>query len=274
MKWYLIIVMLLFIGCRSHEKDYAKIIEEMVGNTISFPDSISTLNGVISELPLTDFTILAYYDSTGCTSCRMKLSKWNRFMQETDSIRNDATVTLLLLAVTNKSKHIELIAQQNEFHHIVAIERNNKFAENNHLPSDPEFQCFLLNRKHEILLIGNPLDNQALWKLYMTEITGAELDNDGWKTYTYDFGQIKPYQEVSHIFRLVNTSKSPIRLKDLVSSCDCTEGSISKRTISPNEVYEVEVSFKDSIQGDFSRSITAKFENFPDIIFEVTGTVR
>lgn len=274
MKWVNIIAIIFLMGCSPHEKDYAKFVEEIVGKEISFSDSIITINGVISELPVTDFTILSYYDSNGCTSCRMKMTKWNKFMREIDSIRNDITIQLILVAETEQTKQLDIIAQQNNFHHSIAIEKDDTFADVNNIPKDPKLQCFLLNSKHEVLLIGNPIDNPAIWKLYTTEITGTEVDTNKSKSYTYDFGNIEPNQEVTHIFRLINTSKDTLQLKELVSSCYCTKGKITKKSIGPNESYQVGVSFKDTISGDFSRTVTALFNNSHEIEFEIIGSIR
>lgn len=274
MKWYLIILILALMGCSSQETDYAKIVQDMVGKTIVYPDSIETLDGIIFERPLTDYTILSYYDATGCTSCRMKLSKWNKLLKEIDSLKNDVTISLILVAETTKPKHIDIIAQQNKFHHTILMDSNNEFAKINHIPEDTELQCFLLNKENEIILLGNPLDNPAIWKLYTSEISGRKIETEGIKTYYHDFGRIDPNITVSHIFRLINTSNDTLRFEGLYSSCECTKGKISKQTIPPNEDYQVELSFKDTTHGYFTRSVTIEFKNSQEIAFEINGLIR
>lgn len=274
MKWYLTILITVLMGCSSQGTDYAKIVQELSGKTIIYPNSIESINGAISELPLTDYTILSYYDSTGCTSCRMKFSKWNRFMKEIDSIKKDVTINLILIAETTKPKHIDIIAHQNNFHHTILMDKHNEFAKINNIPDNIELQCFLLNKEHEILLIGNPLDNPAIWKLYTSEISGREIETYGIKTYYHDFGHINSNKTVSHVFRLINTSNDTLRYEGLDSSCECTNGRISKQIIPPNDDYQVEVSFKDTTHGDFTRSVTVMFKNSPEIAFEIIGSIR
>ena len=57
-----------------------------------FPENVScymagkdTILELCNEWFQKDYKILMYIDSTGCSSCRLKLFEWKQFIEETDS---------------------------------------------------------------------------------------------------------------------------------------------------------------------------------------------
>ena len=83
----LIWVLVLFSSCKESEKEkIARLVEEWEGKEILFPArSIFTIQGkdtVDFSLADTDYKVVTYIDSVGCTSCKLQLPRWKQFMQE------------------------------------------------------------------------------------------------------------------------------------------------------------------------------------------------
>ena len=89
----LLLLFILFPSCKESEKDkIARLVEEWEGKEILFPTrSVFTIQGkdtVDFSLADTDYKVVAYIDSVGCTSCKLQLPRWKLFMQEVDSMLN------------------------------------------------------------------------------------------------------------------------------------------------------------------------------------------
>ena len=87
------ISLILLSSCSNLEKkrQVASIIEQWIGKEILYPEETvftvqdgDTLDNVL--LKEYSYTIVNYVDSTGCTSCKLQLPRWNTFIQEIDSI--------------------------------------------------------------------------------------------------------------------------------------------------------------------------------------------
>lgn len=67
-----------------------KVINDWRGKVIKYPDSlIYTVLGmdtVTFDTSHAQYKILTYIDSTGCTSCKLKISQWKRYISYLDTI--------------------------------------------------------------------------------------------------------------------------------------------------------------------------------------------
>ena len=80
------ISLILLSSCSNLEKkrQVASIIEQWIGKEILYPEETvftvqdgDTLDNVL--LKEYSYTIVNYVDSTGCTSCKLQLPRWNTF---------------------------------------------------------------------------------------------------------------------------------------------------------------------------------------------------
>lgn len=275
MKWLMLILTLIFFGCGSHIREYEDAVSEIVGRTISFPGSLQSLDGItVAELPKTDFTILAYYDSEGCTSCRMGLQLWNRFMQEIDSVCKNTSVRLIIITADKNNNDLRNIARISGFNNPIMVDGNNEFVKNIKMPDNHNLRTFLLDRENQVVLIGNPITNTSLRSLYVSLMKDADIEMNDCRTYSYDFGIVRPNQKVEWKYNLVNFTPDTLKFRELITSCECTTGRISDSIIAPYKDFWVYITYKDTIYGDFSRTLIATFENHADITLEISGSVR
>lgn len=175
---------ILLGGC--HSKDYKarKAIEEWYGKTVTFPDSPEAkilgrdTTVTITELLDKEYCVLAFFDSTGCTECNMKLHDWH--LRIKDIAGQQDKVNFIFVVHAKNYEAVSAFAVKNKFNHLIFHDTDNAlWKANQNLPDSPELQAFLLDREQKVVLVGNPARNNSLWKLYKQQIektTHDEMD--------------------------------------------------------------------------------------------------
>ncbi len=271
-----ILLFFLLVSCTNHAKEeYATIVAQWQGKEILFPDSVCTFGDSIPISFDADFTIIAYYDSTGCTSCRMKLPYWREFMDKVDSVAGKGTVQLLLIADRKEVRELSYSLKRTSLSANLYHDSEGRMNALNSFPEKKELQAFLIDSHHRVQIVGNPLISHEMEQLYLSKIgNGFEEDDEEYEEYDHDFGSIMPDEEVSHIFEMKNESPDTLKVSKVLTSCECTFGTVIPEKIPPHSVYRVETTFRDTVAGSFLRSVTVYFDNRPEIRFELTGVIK
>lgn len=63
----------------------------------------------------------------------------------------------------------------------------------------------------------------------------------------HDFGSIRQAEAVTTAFRLTNNTQAPIRLVDVLKSCDCTFVDVPRRSLQPQASIRIEVTWDTGI---------------------------
>ena len=251
--------------------------EEWIGREILFPDSMMTVSGEMIAPPTADFTIVSYYDSTGCTGCRMKLPFWNEFMNKVDSVKGGKSVELTMVAATDNLKELKHLVRLNSFSGTMLHDPADSIKRLNSFPDIVELQTFLLDRDNRVIAMGNPVANGGIERLYLSTIGNGnsdDLSETHEEVYEFDFGKVHSGEKVSHVFNLRNESADTLKVRDIITSCECTSGTVSTRIIPLGSGYELTAEFQDTVPGEFFRTISILFEKQkPDIQFELSGEI-
>jgi len=185
MKEKLLIIMMLAAICfpsctkKGRKGNAVKIVREWTGKEIRYPSDLSCMSmgkdTTCVDLYNDNFKILLFVDSLGCTSCRLKLHEWKRIMNESDSvfIRKPEFV-FIFQSKKSDGKELQNIFRNNGFRHPVFIDKENETDKINHFPSNPEYQCFLLDKDNKVVMVGNPSLSSGIWTLYKRVIAERE----------------------------------------------------------------------------------------------------
>ena len=161
-------------SCRNNEKDkIARLVTEWQGKEVLLPEnSIFTIQGKDTVQVETNAVhkILVYVDSTGCTSCRLQLHKWEEMITEFDSIFK-GSVQFLFYLTPKSVKDARYITRRDNFFHPVCLDLNNEIGQMNQFPKEEIFHTFLLDADNRVKVIGNPIHNKAVRSLYIDAIT-------------------------------------------------------------------------------------------------------
>lgn len=81
---------------------------------------------------------------------------------------------------------------------------------------------------------------------------------------TYDFGEIKSGEKVSHVFKFTNTGKMPLLITSARSTCGCTVPEWPKEAIAPGGQGELKVVFNsEGKSGRQNKPVTILANTYP-----------
>lgn len=268
-------MIMMAASCSSGKTDYESAILEWTGREIVFPDSMRLAGGGVFVKEPSDFTIVSYYGPKACSSCVLRLDKWQDLIEDINDY-SPYNVEVVLISSPLKMKDVTETTRNTRFEHPLLLDEGERFTTANSMPEQPHLRTFLLDSKGKIVLLGNPLDLPALRKLYLKalSIDENEIDDETYLDGSYYFGRINPGEKVSHTFKMKNSSKDTLKVTGIETSCECTTGVIRPAIIPPHAEYEVEILFRDTVEGVFRRSATIYFDKqIPEMRFDISGEI-
>lgn len=282
-------VLILLIGCKKDEsrQEAKQIIKEWVGKRIEFPKDIpctvvgKEVASFQSQLLFdSDYKVLLFVDSAGCSDCRMRLFAWRHLIQEADSLFNGKLKFLFFFQPKKSNpKELEIIIRRNRFEYPVFVDVDNRLDSLNHFSKHVDYQCFLLNNNNEVLLVGNPLLSQPVWALFKNLISENEGKASSDKTtiesnkLIHDFGAIKTDKAYKSSFELKNTGNLPLVLYQVDASCGCTHVDWDKQPVKPGQSTKIAVEIKMDDAGYFNKTLEVFGNMEPSpLLLKITGT--
>lgn len=138
-----------------------------------------TYNGVdtvINDMFESDLKFVVYADSVDCISCGInKMHMWMPFIKFS-KLYNGKIKFYFIFHPTDKSiNNIKTSFKQTELDYPMLIDKNGDFEKlNPHLPKNKALHTFLLDENNKVILVGNPLYNKDIEKLFY-KITQEKL---------------------------------------------------------------------------------------------------
>lgn len=272
---------LLLFACKGKDNS-EQIIVDWQGKELILPEIlINAPDGDTIWTNEADYTIIAYFDSLGCTSCKLHLSNWNSLFNRLNDKIIDSNLNPIIIINTNKKDDILDLIDEEFYQYPVVLDPEDSINSLNVFPTDEFFRTFLLDKRHRVIAIGNPLYNNAVEELYFSLISGITNYSDDYNSgikvnrSVLSLGLLHPGKTVCNSVTIKNIGNDTVTISKIDSSCDCSEASISSNIIPPAESCELLITFRpDSLEGDFYRTTSVYYDNFsrPTIITQ-TGTI-
>lgn len=261
---------ILLVSCDGSNKDDKIAVAEWVGKNMVIPEQLTFRildDDIDVDLLMPDYKIVNYVDSSGCTSCRMKLTSWNEAIDDFKSIQ-DVDIEFLTIVNSDEINELEHLLEQDNYLHPVAIDSDNTFGISNKLPKNSEYHTFLLDADNKVLAIGNPVLNPKIKKLYKSIIQTDESDmiRLGRKE-SRALGLVQRNNTVSAVFTIPNYDSIAHHIQDIIPSCHCITATSNTRTIQPGTEVVIDVIYSnDSTSGSFTRYVDVFYEekDYPD----------
>lgn len=204
------------------------------------------LTGDTIDLSDTDFTIVTYVDSAGCTACKMKLPLWKKFFNSFDTI-TEATVTMLMIVSPVDEREVIYAIKRDDYRYPVYIDSANHINSKNRFPEDIALRTFLLDRSHRVITIGHPIIHPGIAALYRAIISGeyslslslnsiVSIDRN-----SIDLGTVPTGEERTGRLKITNGGNDTVFIRKVITSCHCTEATIPSGAIPPNSHIDGEV---------------------------------
>ena len=268
---FLLLLILPFViySCKGNKnrEEVAKIVSEWIGKEIRFPDNVpcyvsgkDTLQELCNANFQKEFKILLYVDSTGCSSCRLRLPVWKQLIEEADSLFQ-GKVGFLLFFQPKKVKDIGFMFVQDKFDYPIFIDIDRAINNLNRFPQAMQYQCFLLDKNNKVLMIGNPVLNPKIWELYKEQIAGGKkvdpiiLTTIQVDKVVYDYGVIRKGSTNPAKFIITNTGNHPLVINRVSASCGCTNVNWEKQPVEPGQTTTISVEMKPEETGHFNKTV-------------------
>lgn len=281
MFFVVVIGMILSSVFGKKHRQEESILENMIGRTVELPGTLEfeVSGDTIAFNPCsTDYSIICFIDSEGCTPCRMKLLEWDKVICELNS-GADTDVGFAMIIADKDIEKIKYLVEKDLFKHPVAIDANNVFNKVNELPKTESCRTFMVDDSGEIIAVGNPVMNPNILDYYKKIIGNHNIRNTNpvsCEKTVERFGVIKVGEKAEINFVLTNNGVSVRRIRKIVTSCDCTETVIPDTVINPGDTAAIRVSYvPDSVKGFVSNSINVFFkESDNPLKLKIQGYVK
>lgn len=266
----LLLLFLFFTSCQESEKErITRLVTEWQGKEIHFPPN-PVFTRLLSDttdwqIPNTDYKVLVFVDSIGCTSCKLQLHKWKELIEQTDSI-TDGTVPFLFFFQSSDLKELHYLLRRDQFDLPVCIDTKDQLNQLNQFPSEITFQTFLLNKENKVQIVGNPIHNLAVKDLYLKQVSGnaSSTTNQPIRTTAeaeqmeINLGSFDKSEKKTAMFTLKNTGNHPLLIMDIATTCGCASPTFDKHPAQPGEVLQVNVNYIPKDTGFFDETLTVK----------------
>ena len=278
---------LFLMSCLNKDNNIVSLLKEWEQKEILFPKEMyftTMLRDTTYYNLQSEYKILAYVDSIGCTSCKLQLSAWSMLINEIDSLYA-GRVKFIFAFSPNRIKDIYHAILTANFTYPVYVDKQDSIAKLNRFPLESNLHTFLLDKDNKVLAIGNPIHNPKVKELYLKIIQGETVEQkdeskiirtkvDIGKT-SVSLGNFDWEKEQKTAFVLKNTGNKPLVVEYVNTSCGCTSVDYSKEPVQPGEEMVLNVIYKAEHPEYFDKTITVycNVETSP-IVLRITGNAE
>ena len=272
------------IACQDNgRKAIARTVAQWQGRAVQMPKgavfTVQARDTVAMDVYAPTHKVLVYVDSTGCTSCRLQLHEWKKFIAEVDSATGGRVPFLFFLS-PKSVKEARYITRRDDFTYPICVDMQNRLDSLNRFPEQDMFHTFLLDGDNRVAVIGNPIHNRAVRDLYMKTLTGRETEKSAYTVVevpvnSLELGTLSVGEEKTVSFTLRNKGDRPLIILDVVTSCGCTAAKFEKAPIKSGKETAITVTYTAEEVGMFNKSITV-YANTDDspIKLRIKGEVK
>lgn len=287
---YTLLILTFFFSCQDKQKEekkqIAQLVNEWQGKQIVFPENPTFTRYLTDttdyQIPLSEYKVLIYVDSIGCTSCKLQLHKWKELIEYTDSV-TESKVPFLFFFHPKETKEIRYLLKRDGFDRPVCIDIDDQLNKLNKFPADMTFHTFLLDQENKVTVLGNPVHNTAVKDLYLKQITGKDSPNKNRPKTTaeatkteIDFGTFDKSEVKETTIEIKNIGDNPLVIVDVSTTCGCTAATYDKRPAKPGATLRVGIKMTPKDTGFFDETVTIKYNslNNQHVKLKIKGNVR
>lgn len=271
-------------ACHNDKRvEIARTVEQWQGRVVQMPEgavfTVQARDTVAMDVYAPAHKVLVYVDSMGCTSCRLQLHEWKKFIAEVDSATGGRVPFLFFLS-PKSVKEARFITRRDDFTYPICVDMQNRLDSLNRFPEEDMFHTFLLDGENRVTVIGNPIHNRSVRALYMKTLTGRDTEKTvntiiEVPVHELDLGTLAVGEEKTVSFTLRNRGDRSLIILDVVTSCGCTAAKFEKEPVKSGKETTVTVTYTAEEVGLFNKSITV-YANTDDspIKLRIKGEVK
>lgn len=235
-------------SCSSHKTPQTDDIVSVIGQVVKLnSDSMVCVNEVSfseSDFDRSDFTVVAFVDSSECSGCSMHLKRWT---EEISALNNFADVNVDFVMVVESRRFIDVLnsCRKEGFKFPVYADSKRLFRRNNSFVElCKKNSAFLVDSRGEVIVFGNPILGSKVHTLFM-DVISEYSENDKQRVVSGNNVYVESVNSLvdSCYFQLTNMTDSSLIIKDIIPSCDCISGTFNGDTIGVEAMKRVNVVF-------------------------------
>lgn len=165
-------IICLFVWSCSNTSKLKKDLAELCLNPIEIPtDLIIDYNGIDSLIDIfsdVDLKYIVYTDSVSCSSCYInKMYLWQPFLEYSATFGGRLRFYFIFRPSKGGNEAVRIALQNSSMDYPVLIDEKGEFERlNSHLPKNKQLHAFLLDENNSVVLVGNPLNNKEVEKMF------------------------------------------------------------------------------------------------------------
>lgn len=161
-KWifYFLAALIFPVGSCNNRPNTIDYVKKLKGQEIVLE------KGLIDTLKESKILILIP-DSGDCTTCTMQIYDWYIYKLDLDKHLLNCDIVYVLNDSIKLNKSIINLMESYKLNYLAEL--SSFYSENKILKNIP-FTTFLINKDNKIILVGSPIGNDKLWKLYKREL--------------------------------------------------------------------------------------------------------
>jgi len=282
----LISIILFFFSCKETDRErITRLVNEWQGKEIQFPkDMVFTKYAVDTvdwQIPESDYKVLIYIDSIGCTSCKLQLDQWERLISQVDSLTKKS-VSFIFIFHPKNLKELQYILRGYNFDIPIYADIDDLLNKTNKFPANNNFQTFLLDKDNKVLTVGNPVYNMAVKELYLKQIgEGILMTNKSYSIKTtaivefteVNLGSFGKSENKTAEFNIQNIGDNPLVILDVATTCGCISATYDKHPVKPGNNLQIQVKISPKESGFFHEKITVKCNTDSWIKLKIKGQI-
>ena len=261
------------ISCINQSSDPKTIVNKWVDREIQMPVDLHfksmCRDTVCPSILKHRFKLLVYVDSVGCISCKLNLLKWKAFMDNCNL--NGLDLGFLFVIQSNNYEFFNHKVQAFNFTYPIIYDSLDEWNKLNNFPKNELYHTFLLNSENKVILIGSPIDNNIIMKLYSKAILGnnkifrqvTKVKNNNnqligktsvlLNTDFVDLGKFSYKSIQSCKFKIKNVGAYPLIIQTVNTACSCTIAKYQKEPVRQGETTTIVLEYKPNSSGYFSK---------------------
>lgn len=170
------LVLLSLYSCK--DKNIENNIKQLMSCPIELTSNLQCIANIYDTATITSNTdeayarMIIYFDSTGCGSCKIsRLYEWERFVKLSKQSNDNFKLFFIFSPSKQNKDELLLSLRGNNLKHPMILDEDNVFAaKNKHIPQDERLHTFLIDKNNNVVVVGNPINNETLYKLYIKAI--------------------------------------------------------------------------------------------------------
>lgn len=174
----LLLLLCSIASCNSDKEVYDKIMQMKSKPVTLSCDSMRLISykNKVDTLPR-QFYWVVYSDSIDCSTCRLTdLVYWNDFIYEIRKRTDKVGFRFIFAPSKDDMGAFMCTAGSLTISSQIYLDSANVFArQNQHVPNDVLFHIFLLNEDLNVVIVGDPVRNEEINKIFWNILNGKEI---------------------------------------------------------------------------------------------------